>query len=58
MTTLDLGVLPSTWEFYRWMSRGIDERDPFALSLGREFLWDAARHAPEFQNLLRRVRLS
>jgi len=40
------------------MNRGIDERDPFALSLGREFLWDAARHAPEFQNLLRRVRLS
>ena len=24
--------------FYEWITRGIDERDPFALSLGREFL--------------------
>ena len=45
-------------EFYRWMNRGIDERDPFALSLGREFLWDPARHEPEFQELLRRVGLA
>jgi tetratricopeptide (TPR) repeat protein len=44
-------------EFYRWISRGIDERDPFALSLSREFLWDAARPDPEFQDLLRRVGL-
>jgi eukaryotic-like serine/threonine-protein kinase len=43
--------------FYEWITRGIDERDPFALSLGREFLWDAARHEPEFQTLLRRVGL-
>jgi serine/threonine protein kinase len=43
--------------FYRWMNRGIDERDPFALSLGSEFLWDPARHEPEFQSLLRRVGL-
>ena len=44
--------------FYRWMNRGIDERDPFALSLGREFLWDAVCHEPEFQALLRRVGLT
>ena len=44
--------------FYRWMNRGIDERDPFALSLGSEFLWGPARHEPEFQNLLRRVGLA
>ena len=45
-------------EFYRWINRGIDERDPFALSLSREFLWNPARHEPEFQNLLRRVGLA
>jgi len=45
-------------EFYRWISRGIDERDPFALSLSREFLWNPVRHEPEFQNLLRRVGLT
>ena len=44
--------------FYRWMNRGIDERDPFALSLGSEFLWGPARHEPEFQTLLRRVGLA
>ena len=44
--------------FYKWMNRGIDERDPFALSLGSEFLWDPARREPEFQNLLRRVGLA
>jgi hypothetical protein len=44
--------------FYEWITRGIDERDPFALSLGREFLWDAVRHEPEFQALLRRVGLT
>ncbi|MDF2771760.1 MAG: protein kinase [Geminicoccaceae bacterium] len=45
-------------EFYRWINRGIDERDPFALSLGQEFLWDPVRHEPEFQTLLRRVGLA
>jgi eukaryotic-like serine/threonine-protein kinase len=45
-------------EFYRWINRGIDERDPFALSLASEFLWNPARHDPEFQTLLRRVGLT
>jgi serine/threonine-protein kinase len=45
-------------EFYRWINRGIDERDPFALSLGCEFLWNPVRHEPEFQHLLRRVGLA
>ena len=45
-------------EFYRWINRGIDDRDPFALSLRREFLWDPARHDPEFQTLLRRIGLA
>ena len=44
--------------FYRWSNRGIDERDPFALSLSREVLWEPARHEPEFQQLLRRVGLT
>ena len=44
--------------FYRWINRGIDDRDPFALSLRREFLWDPARHDPEFQTLLRRIGLA
>ena len=44
--------------FYRWINRGIDERDPFALSLGREFLWDPARGEPAFQKLLQRVALA
>ena len=44
--------------FYHWINRGIDERDPFALSLEREFLWDPARHDREFQGLLQRVRLA
>ena len=45
-------------EFYRWINRGIDERDPFALSLGREFLWNPARQDPEFRSLLQRVGLA
>jgi serine/threonine-protein kinase len=44
--------------FYHWIHRGIDERDPFALSLGREFLWNPARQDPEFLGLLRRVGLA
>ena len=52
---LHLGDLES---FYRWINRGIDERDPFALSLNREFLWDPARDDPGFQGLLDRVGLT
>jgi len=44
-------------QFYRWMNLGIDARDPFALALNREFLWDSARHEAEFGQLLRRVGL-
>lgn len=44
-------------QFYRWMNRGIDARDAFALALNREYLWDPARHEPEFDALLRRVGL-
>jgi eukaryotic-like serine/threonine-protein kinase len=44
--------------FYRWMNRGIDDRDPFAVSLAREFLWDPARQDSEFAELLRRVGLA
>jgi hypothetical protein len=39
------------------MNRGIDARDAFALALNREYLWDPARHEPEFDALLRRVGL-
>jgi serine/threonine-protein kinase len=44
--------------FYEWVNRGIDERDPFALSLSREVLWERARLEPEFQKLLLRVGLT
>jgi tetratricopeptide (TPR) repeat protein len=44
--------------FYYWMHRGIDERDAFALSLNREFLWNPARHEPAFRGLLERVGLA
>jgi tetratricopeptide (TPR) repeat protein len=44
--------------FYRWMHRAMDERDPFALSLNGEYLWHAARHEPEFHELLCRVGLA
>ena len=43
--------------FYYWMNRGIDERDPFALSLHNEFLWDPARNDAAFDALLKRVGL-
>jgi len=41
-------------------ARGLagDHRDPFALNLRREFLWDPARQEPEFQTLLGRVGLA
>lgn len=43
--------------FYRWMHHGLDQRDPFALSLNCEFLWDPARGAPAFEELKRKVGL-
>jgi hypothetical protein len=44
--------------FYRWMHRGMAERDPFALALNGEYLWDSARHEPEFYQLMSRVGLA
>jgi hypothetical protein len=44
--------------FYRWLHRGLDERDPFGVALHGEYLWDPARHEPEFEALLRRVGLT
>jgi serine/threonine-protein kinase len=44
--------------FFKWMNRGIDERDPFALSLRQEFLWDQARNDAAYIDLLRRVGLA
>jgi serine/threonine-protein kinase len=44
--------------FYRWLQRGLDERDPFSLALHGEYLWDAARHEPEFHAVLRQVGLT
>ena len=29
-------------EFYRWMDRTLEERDPFAVSINREKLWTAS----------------
>lgn len=43
--------------FYQWLNRGLDARDPYALALGVENLWDPARHEPRYQDLLRRVGL-
>ena len=40
------------------MHRGLDDRDPFALALNGEYLWDAARDEPEFAALMRRVGLT
>jgi serine/threonine-protein kinase len=57
VATLQLN-LGNREEFYRWINRGIDERDAFALSLNREFLWNSARHDPEFLDLLKRVGLA
>lgn len=45
-------------EFYRWMHRALDQRDPYALSLQVETLWDKARGEPRFTELLDRVGLS
>ena len=44
--------------FFAWMNRGIDARDPFALSVSQEYLWDPARDDPRFAQLLQRVGLS
>jgi serine/threonine-protein kinase len=43
--------------FYRWMHRAFDVRDPYALSLKVENLWDRARHEPRYRELLARVGL-
>ncbi len=43
--------------FYRWMYRAYDRRDPFALGLHGEFLWNPARSEPQFQDLLTHVGL-
>ena len=52
---LHLGDHPA---FYRWMHRAYDVRDPFALGLHGEYLWDPARDDPQFQDLLTRVGLA
>lgn len=52
---LHLGEHPA---FYRWMHRAYDVRDPFALGLYGEYLWDPAREEPEFRELLERVGLA
>ena len=44
--------------FYRWMHRALDVRDPYALSLPVENLWDRARDEPRFRELLVRVGLA
>jgi tetratricopeptide (TPR) repeat protein len=44
--------------FYRWMDRAVEERDPFALAIERERLWDAARSEPRFRDLVRRIGLA
>ena len=41
--------------FYEWMERGMQDRDPFVMSLHREALWDAAREEPEFRAIVRRL---
>ncbi len=43
--------------FYRWMHRAFDVRDPYALSLKVENLWDRARGDPRYGELLKRVGL-
>jgi serine/threonine-protein kinase len=52
---LHLGDHPA---FYRWMHRAFDLRDPFALGLHGEFLWEPAYGDPEFNDLLTRVGLA
>lgn len=44
--------------FYRWMHRSLDVRDPYALSLRVENLWDQARDEPRYRELLERVGLA
>lgn len=44
-------------QFYRWMHRAFSQRDPYALSLRVENLWDQARAEPRFDELLNRVGL-
>jgi tetratricopeptide (TPR) repeat protein len=44
--------------FYRWMDRGLEARDPYALALKVEGLWERARGEPRFQAMLERVGLA
>lgn len=41
--------------FYEWMERALEWRDPFCMSIHREWLWDSVRHEPEFQDIVRRL---
>ncbi len=43
--------------FYRWMHRGLDVRDPYALGLRAENLWSLEFGAPRYGELLARVGL-
>jgi hypothetical protein len=52
---LHLGDRPT---FYRWLYRAYEVRDPFALGLHGEYLWDPARDDPQFHDLLTRVGLA
>lgn len=43
--------------FFRWMQRAYDVRDPFAIGLNGEFLWEPAYSDPRFRGLYERVGL-
>ena len=40
-----------------WLSRAVDKRDPKIVFLRTKPFWDGIRERPEFQALLRRMRL-
>jgi serine/threonine protein kinase len=44
--------------FYKWMDRALEEREPFILALNTEPLWKAAWDEPEFEQRRRRIGLS
>lgn len=52
---LYLGDQPA---FFRWLTRAHDEREPFALALHLERLWEPAWREPEYQKMVGRVGLS
>jgi hypothetical protein len=52
---LYLGDKPA---FYRWLKRAHDEREPFALALHVERLWEPAWGDPEYQEIVERVGLA